>query len=468
MVLLILALAFGFYVAWNIGANDVANAMGTSVGSGALTLRRAVILAALLEFAGAFLLGSHVTETVESGVVSPAFFESAPRFYVYGMLSSLLAAGVWLQIASYFGWPVSTTHSIIGALIGFGLIAAGPAAIAWGEVSSIVASWIVSPLMGGVLGFVIFNAIRRQIFYVAQPIKAAKRLTPVFVFVIISVLLLVLLYKGIESPTVTFSFWGSLGLAVGSGLVCALVAYLFVRRIEPTPQGEAREQEMQIHTGLEKALKHLRRVRNSAQGELYAQVVGLVNQARTLAEEISPTRHYEALETEHRTVEKIFVYLQIISACFMAFAHGANDVANAIGPLNGVIATLRSGQIVANSPIPLWLLGLGGVGIVIGLATWGWRVIQTVGRRITELTPTRGFAAEFGAAFTILIASRMGLPISTTHTLVGAVMGVGLARGIGAINLTMIRDIVISWVITVPIGALFAVLFYEGFVWIFR
>lgn len=465
MTLLIVAIVLGFYVAWNIGANDVANAMGTSVGSGALTLAKAVIIAAILECAGTFLLGSHVSETVESGIVDPSSF--TPMIYVLGMLASLLAAGVWLQIASYFGWPVSTTHSIVGAIIGFGLVTVGMEAIQWVEVGLIMTSWVISPLLGGTIAFLLFHMIRRRIFYSRQPIIAAKRTAPYLVFLVFSTIALVLLFDGIPHTEQIFSFWEALGLSILIGLVTGVIAYFLVKRIPTPSQAPSDVQEIQVSVGLEKALKHLRRVKASATLDLQKNVATLVSETLALTREVKKRNAYEGLDIEHRNVERIFVYLQVISASFMAFAHGANDVANAIGPLAGVVNTLRTGVITYGLPIPLWILGLGGAGIVIGLATWGWRVIRTVGKRITELTPTRGFSAEFGAALTILVASRLGLPISTTHTLVGAVLGVGLARGISAINLRVVRDILISWVVTIPAGALLAILFFHIFQWIF-
>ena len=464
MTLLIIAIIFGFYVAWNIGANDVANAMGTSVGSGALTLKRAVILAAILEFSGAFLLGSHVSETVESGIVNPAFFENNVYIYAYGMLASLLAAGVWLQIASYFGWPVSTTHSIVGALVGFGLVSVGAEAIEWGNVLFIVSSWVISPLMGGVIAFITFMVIRRRIFGSDEPVNAAKRITPLLVFLIFALLSLVLLFKGI--PELNIAFWPAIGLALAIGIVAYLVARLLIRRIPEmaAPEGT---QPRQVGSGIARALKYLRRAQGAAKGELQEEVTQILRKTENLKFEASKAATYEGLEVHHRTVERIFAYLQIVSACFMAFAHGANDVANAIGPLSAVVNISFSGIIDGKSYVPLWVLGLGGVGIVFGLATWGWRVIKTVGKRITELTPTRGFSAEFGSALTIVLASRLGLPISTTHTLVGAILGVGIARGIGAINLNVVRNIFVSWVVTIPVGALLAILFYHGLLWIF-
>lgn len=464
---LVLAILLGFYVAWNIGANDVANAMGTSVGSGALSLKQAVVLAAILEFCGAFFLGSYVSETVESGIVNPLVFINDPNIYICGMLASLLAAGVWLQLASYFGWPVSTTHSIVGAVLGFGITAAGVRAVQWGEVGSIVASWILSPLLGGLISFAVFNFIRRKILYSIHPVAAAKRCTPYFVFLIFAMLTLVLVFGQLDRIGVHLSFLPALGVAVAIGLLAALMCWLLMRQIPVYPIPAEAGPNPQVHLGVEKALRHLRRAQSTSVGDLQDELKASVQSLRKLSADIKRAAPYQALDPEYRQVERIFTYLQIISACFMAFAHGANDVANAIGPLAGVITTIRTGQITLGTPIPTWLLTIGGLGIVIGLATWGWRVIETVGKRITELTPTRGFAAEFAAAATILVASRLGLPVSTTHTLVGAVLGVGLARGIGAINLTTIRDIGVSWVITVPAGATLSILFFHLFKAIF-
>jgi inorganic phosphate transporter, PiT family len=466
---LVIAVLLGFYVAWNIGANDVANAMGTSVGSGALSLKQAVILAAILEFCGAFFLGSYVSETVESGIVNPMVFANDPNIYICGMLASLLAAGVWLQLASYCGWPVSTTHSIVGAVLGFGITAAGVKAIQWGEVGSIAGSWVLSPIMGGVISFTVFNFIRRKILYSHHPVAAAKRYTPYFVFLIFSMLTLVLVYGQLDKLDIHLTFFPALGVAILVGLLASLISWLLVRQIPvyPIALEAGASPNPQVHLGVEKALRHLRRAQSTSVGDLQDELKASVLNLSKLSANIKRAAPYQALDPEYRQVERIFTYLQIISACFMAFAHGANDVANAIGPLAGVITTIRTGQITLGTPIPTWLLTVGGLGIVIGLATWGWRVIETVGKRITELTPTRGFAAEFAAAATILLASRLGLPVSTTHTLVGAVLGVGLARGIGAINLTTIRDIGVSWIITVPAGATLSILFYHIFKAIF-
>ncbi|MCC5831498.1 MAG: inorganic phosphate transporter [Chlamydiales bacterium] len=458
LILLILALLCGFYVAWNIGANDVANAVGTSVGSGALTLKQAVLIAAIFEFAGAFFLGGRVSETLESGIVNPQIFSHDMADYVYGMLASLLAAGVWLQTASYFGWPVSTTHSIVGAVLGFGIVLGGVESIFWGKIGSIAASWVISPLLGGGLSYLIFSVIRRKILYNQYPISAAKRLSPYLVFVIFFVLTIIILFGGLTNLKLHLNIFEVILIAATVGIVCGGISFFLVRRIKESSR-PARQHNLDVEIGLKKAQKNLLRVEAASLGVMQDKIHDILQEVEALSEKIEVPE----VDNDYLLVERVFIYLQIIIACFMAFAHGSNDVANAIGPLSAVINVLRGVSIVGKS-VPVWLLLIGGVGIVIGLATWGWRVIETVGRKITELTPSRGFAAGFGATITIILASKLGLPISTTHVLVGAVLGVGFARGIGAINLNTIRDIVISWVVTVPAGAVLSVFFF----WIIR
>jgi phosphate/sulfate permease len=403
----------GCYMAWNIGANDVANAMGTSVGSRALTLRQAVIIAAFLEFAGAFFFGSNVTETVQHGIIDMSLFVETPLLVVYGMLAALLAAGIWLQIASYQGWPVSTTHTIIGSVIGFGVASGGTGAIHWENVAFIVSSWLLSPLFGGVIAFLLFSFLRQTIFYNQQPLAATRRIAPMLLFVFFTTSSMILLLEGLSNVHLSLTFWPALATSGTIGVLGAAIGSFVIYRMVAIPPA---------------------------------------------ATDLQASTHWE-----YQQVERIFGFLQILSACLMAFSHGANDVANAIGPLSAALSALKTQSVTASSAVPLWALALGGCGIVIGLATWGWRVIETIGKKITELTPTRGFAAEFGAALTILIASRVGMPISTTHTLVGAVLGVGMARGMEALNLAVARDIFISWIVTVPSGAAITVAFFYLF-----
>jgi len=461
-ILLVIAISFGFYMAWSIGANDVANAMGTSVGSGALTIKRAVIIAAVVEFAGAFFVGSHVSETIRKGIISPELFQADPMELVYGMTGALLAAAVWLQIASYFGWPVSTTHSIVGSVLGFGVVVGGLHAADWGKVGSIAASWVVSPLMSGTLAFLIFKLIRRLIYFNHQPIKAAKRVTPFIVFIVFFILTLAMVFKGLKNLHLNLSFGGALLTATIVGIVALIIAYFLVQRIEPFPLEDEvfRSQPLLVRLGLPKVLQQLNRITRAAKGEVKEKLSDIQEDLEEIKEEVDRTEEYEKLNPEYKSVQGIFAYLQILSAGFVAFAHGANDVANAVGPLAAVINVLQTNRVTMQTQVSPWILALGGVGIIIGLATWGWRVMITIGKKITELTPTRGFAAEFSAATTIVLASKLGLPISTTHTLVGAVLGVGLARGISALNLRTIFDIVISWIITIPVGAGGAIITY--------
>ena len=542
-VLIILALVFGFYMAWNIGANDVANAMGTSVGSGALTFKRAVILAAILEFSGAFLAGSDVSGTVRKGIVDPAMFSpssivvsnsngktvhtievsqkeesvensqtivdtdwienvhafpaavsifdnegklisektnltklnlkeefvktttkatSSSKLFVLGMLSALLAAGLWLQIASYFGWPVSTTHSIVGAIVGFGIVYGGISAVEWGGVSKIAASWVVSPVMSGAISFIIFQIVLHRVFYRADPIKAVRKFTPYMVFVVLGIMTLVTVFKGLKNLKLDLSFPNAILVACGVGLLGSFVSVLLLRRYKTDETLEDQRQARELYTAkaMQKALKHLNRARRSAHSEEQSSIDAMIKETRALTDTSTKRANLGSENNQYRQVERIFIFLQILTACFVAFAHGSNDVANAIGPLSAAVQTIEQGAVAAKSVVPMWALLLGGVGIVIGLATYGWRVMETVGRKITELTPSRGFCAEFGAATTIVIASKLALPISTTHTLVGAVLGVGLARGIGALNLSTVRDIAMSWIITIPAGAILAIVFY--------
>lgn len=399
-----LAAAFGIFMAWGIGANDVANAMATSVGSKALTIKQAILVAAVFEFLGAVLAGGAVTSTIRQGIVDAERLSGTPELLVYGMLSSLLAAGTWLLIASRNGWPVSTTHSIVGAIVGFAAIGIGVDAVHWDQVGTIVVSWVVSPLTAGFIAFLIYESVQRLILRQEDPLEKARRYVPFYIFLAAFTITLVTLLKGLQHVGLEISMTRSYLIAMGIALVIALIGALAIRRIKPDPKIEKKQ-------------------------------------------------HFY-------TVERVFAVLMIVTACSMAFAHGSNDVANAIGPLAAVISVAQSGIVGSKSPIPVWVLVLGGAGIVVGLATYGRHVIATVGEKITQLTPSRGFAAELAAATTIVIASGTGLPISTTHTLVGAVLGVGLARGIEAIDLRVVARVMISWVITIPAGAGLAILFF--------
>lgn len=459
-ILKFLTVLFGLYMAWNIGANDVANAMGTSVGSKALTLKKAVIIAAIFEFSGAYFVGSHVSETIQKGIVSPEIFSHDPMIFVIGMVGALVSTGAWLQVASYFGLPVSTTHAIVGAILGFGTVIGGVYAVAWSEVLAIASSWVLSPILSGIISYFIFSILQRKILYAQSPALAAKKLAPILIFFCFSFFTLSILFDGLSNLHLNLSFPIATLYSMAIGLVAAVISSLLMRKLKV----ESIDQEGLYHpqqlTSLEKALKHLRRVNLSTDENHQGQIDDLKQKVDALKEEVKAKTHYVETTSQYREVEKIFVYLQIISASLVAFAHGANDVANAIGPVAAVINVLQTKSLALETIIPNWLLLMGGAGIVVGLATWGWRVIETIGRKITALTPTRGFSAEFGAATTILLASKIGLPISTTHALVGSVLGVGLARGIQALNLKTLRDVAVSWIVTIPACALMSLFFF--------
>ncbi|MCL7939654.1 inorganic phosphate transporter [Halomonas sp. ATCH28] len=407
-IFIILACLFGFFMAWGVGANDVANAMGTSVGSRAITIKQAIIIAVIFEFLGAWLAGGEVTDTIRKGIIDPELLQEDPQLLVYGMLAALLAAGTWLLIASAKGWPVSTTHSIVGAIVGFGAAGLGAGAVDWGAVAQIAASWVVSPLLAGSIAFMIFKSVQHMIFEAHDPFAAAKRYVPMYVFLVGFIVAMVTLTKGLKHVGLDLDFGASLVVALIFGALCLLLAILRERRIS-----KIRRKTDQFGFG---------------------------------------------------SVEQVFGVLMIFTACAMAFAHGSNDVANAVGPLAAVISVVQTGGDVEGAAlVPWWVLVLGGGGIVVGLVTYGHKVIATVGTGITELTPSRGFAATLSAATTVVLASGTGLPISTTHTLVGAVLGVGLARGIAALNLRVIGTIIMSWLITLPAGAGLAILFFFTF-----
>lgn len=414
-LLLILACCFGFFMAWGVGANDVANAMGTSVGSRALTIKQAIIIAAIFESAGALLAGGEVTDTIRGKIIDPSTFQDSPNVLVYGMLAALLASGTWLITATYFGWPVSTTHSIVGAIIGFGVIQVGTHAIYWDKVTDIVLSWILTPFIAGTIAYLIFRSIQKLILLSDSPVANAKRYVPWYVFFVSFVLSMVTFVQGLRHLGLHFSFTMNILFSLGVSIICLLLAFVLMHNIHRHPK-------FQLN-------------------------VNAIN------------RHHE----EFKQVERVFGLLMIFTACSMAFAHGSNDVANAIGPLAAIIGILSSASadVMQSTPLPPWILLLGAAGIVAGLAMYGYKVIRTIGNHITDLTPSRGFSAEVAAASTVVLASGTGLPISTTQTLVGAILGVGLARGISALKLNVIGSIFMSWIITLPAGALLAIIYYH-------
>jgi inorganic phosphate transporter, PiT family len=407
-----LAVIFGLFMAWGVGANDVANAMATSVGSKALTIRQAVLVAAIFEFSGALLAGGEVTATIRANIVDTGLLEGQPEVLIYGMLAALLASGVWLLLASANGWPVSTTHSIVGAIVGFAAVGIGVHAVKWEMIGTIAMSWVISPLLAGVIAYALFMSVQRLVLNTADPFASAKRWVPLYIFLVGFVVALVTLLRGLRHVGLELTPAEGYGLAFLVGLAIMGIGMLAIRPITRDPKADR--------------------------------------------------------DFHFSNVEKVFAVLMMVTACAMAFAHGSNDVANAVGPVAAVVSVVQTGgEVAQRSPMPLWVLFVGGLGIVAGLMMYGHRVIATVGSGITDLTPSRGFAATLATAGTVVLATGIGLPISTTHTLVGAVLGVGMARGIAAVNLRVVRTIFMSWIVTLPAGAILSVIFFYMLMGIF-
>lgn len=398
--ILIAAVLIGLYSAVNIGANDVANSMATSVASGALTIKRAVLVAGICNILGAVLVGSHVANTIRKGLIDPIQFSGRQTLFLFGMLAAVLGSALWVNIATYFKLPVSTTHSIIGGVVGFGLVSVGFAGINWTVVLFVVLSWIISPVFGGIIAFAIFSIIKKFILSSKEPIAQTRRIGPFFIGIVAFILSLAVIYKGLEHLHLDLPMLEAflISLLVGAGGF--LLGSFLLRRYK----------------------------------------------------ERDADPYYQ--------VEKMANPLQVLSASFQAFSHGANDVANAIGPVAAIVAVVQAQKVDMQVAIPLWLLLMGGAGLAFGIYVWGHRVMETVGKRITSITPTRGFSAEFGTATTVLLCSRLGMPVSTTHVAVGNIIGVGLARGISAINLDVIKKIFSAWIISLPAAGLFSVAIY--------
>ena len=401
-LILISSAMLGFFTAYGVGANDVANAMGTSVGSKVLTIKQAVLVAAVFEFLGAFLAGGGVTQTIRKGVIDPALFDGNLEVLIYGMISALFAAGTWLLVASLRGWPVSTTHTIVGAIVGFGIYALGINEINWTVVGNIGLSWITSPLSSAVVAGLFYYICKTYI--IDNDSKFKGLIIRMYIFLAGFAIALITVTKGLKNifkqQELFVSFQESVFISAIAALLFTFIFYYF-----------------------------------------------------------SKARLKQSVNSESQ-----FAYLMIFTSCAVAFAHGSNDVANAIGPLAAINQATNQ---LLNQPYtletPLWILFLGATGIVIGLATLGYRVMKTIGENIVKLTPSKGFSAQLAAALTVVIASQLDMPVSTTHTLVGAVIGIGLVEGASSINFNSVRTIVLSWVVTLPAGALLSIAFLELF-----
>ena len=398
------------YMAANIGANDLANAMGTSVGSGALTVKQAVIVSFFLELLGASLAGGHVTNTIRKGLIDPALLSNSPELLLIGMFSALLAAGIWVHTATLLGLPVSTTHSIVGAVVGFGILAVGFLNVSWKMVFTVALSWVVSPIAGAIISGAIFYFLDNKVLRSKNPYGSAKGMAPYLLGMVVFVIVLSVIYKGLKNLNLNFDFFGSLLIALPVSLVAGFVGAALLSRLGGPD-----------------------------------------------------CRWIKGDDSEK--VECVFAYLQIMTACYVAFAHGANDVANAVGPLAAIFSIAQTKSVVMQVEVPIWMLALGGSQVGLGLLIFGSRVMETIGRKITEITPIRGFCAEFGAATTVLLCSRLGLPISTTHVLVGSVIGVGIMRGMGVLDLRVIKNIMYSWLVTLPFTILLSMIIYRLLCW---
>ena len=424
-LVIFLAILIAGYMAWNIGANDVANAMGTSVGSKALTLRNAIIIAAVFEFLGAFFAGDAVTDTVRKGVlvISEEDMTRLSRELQYGFIASMLAAALWITLATRYGLPVSTTHCIVGGIVGIGIFI-DPDLIDYSKVGQIVISWIVSPLLGGILAYSTFYVIKTMILDTEDPIARSRWMAPILALPTFFVLSLALQFKALK--------------------------YILPRSWLPSKDCA---EGLSFMNSVESCLP--------AQSLMAALIIALMCSTILYAF----LYNYEFKERGYQGVETIFVWLQVITACYVAFAHGANDRSNAIGPMAAVWQVFKSGTLSETAEVPLWLVLLGSLGIVIGITTWGYRVMKTIGEKITHITPTRGFAAQFAAATTVLIFSMpfLAIPISTTHTLVGSVVGVGLAGGASSVDFRVFGKIAASWVASIPAAGIGSMVLYAIF-----
>lgn len=404
--LLFAALILCFLMTWGVGANDLANVMSTTMGSKAVTVRQAMLIAIIFEFAGAFLGGEGVTETMRDGIINTSQLSNEPLILIEGMLCVLFACTIWMNLASYLGVPVSITNALVGSMVGFGTIVLGPDAIHWNQVARIAIGWISSPLISGITAYALFISIQQTIFVKSNPLTKAKLYIPIYLFLIGFILSFITVFKGLNHFDIHLNLKQDLAVTLATSIIITILGMIFIKRIPEYHKIRRRERFIQV--------------------------------------------------------EKYFAVLMAMTACAMAFAHGSNDVALAVGPLSIVHSlVMHSNQIFDADNYPSWIILLGCVGVVTGFLMYGRKVIETVGSSITALTPSRAFAATLSAATTVVVATSTGIPVSATQTLVGAVLGVGLARGIGALNLIVIRNIFMSWVLTLPAASMLTILTYK-------
>lgn len=405
--LFISAIALCFLMTWGVGANDLANVMSTTMGSKAITVKQAMVIAILFEFAGAFLGGSGVTDTMRDGIIVSSQLSQQPLILIEGMLSVLLACTVWMNLASFLGVPVSITNAIVGSMVGFGSVVLGSNAIHWSQVSHIAIGWVTSPMIAGITAYTLFISIQQSIFVQNDPLEKAKLYIPVYLFLVGSILSFITVFKGLNHFEIHLNLKQDLAVTLATSIIITLIGLVFIKRIPELPRIRRRERFLQV--------------------------------------------------------EKYFAVLMALTACAMVFAHGANDVSLAVGPLTIIHSLIvNTHKPISVSAFPAWIILLGCAGVLIGFLMYGRKVIETVGSSITALTPSRAFAATLAAATTVVVATSTGIPVSATQTLVGAVLGVGLARGIGALNLIVIRNIFMSWILTLPAASLLTILAYKA------
>ena len=405
IILLSLAGVFGLFMTWSVGSNDLANIMSTTMGSKAISVRQAIIVAVIFEFAGALLGGSGVAKTVQFGLLNTQALNYPPQIFIYGMLAVLLASATWMTLASYLGMPVSITNAIIGALVGFGLLILGVHSLHWKQVGYIAISWIASPTMAGLFAYLLFLTVQQLILSAGNPIKKAKQYVPLYLFLVGFVLSKITVIKSCAHFGIILDMRHSFIIAVISGFVILLIGQWLIRRI--------------------------------------------------------PKVDINDMHAQFNYVEKMFSVLMLFTACAMVYAHGSNDIAVSMGPIGAIISLIKSGHTMYNGKMVLITLALGSLAVVVGFLTYGRKIIKTVGSGITALTPSRAYCATIAAATAVVVSTSTGIPVSATQTLVGAILGVGLARGIGALDLRVVRNIFASWIITIPIVAgLTTVFFY--------
>ena len=489
---------FAFYNAWGGGANDCANSFATAVGSKTLTLKQAILIASVFEFTGAVLMGSHVTDAVRKNIVSEDLFTSNPGALMFGMLCADLASALWLTFATYFKYPVSTTHSIIGAIIGFSLAYGGGDAISWNKVGLIVASWFASPIIAGLFSLIIFTLVKKLVFQSNDPFNRTAKLFPLLTFITFFINSLFIIYKGspqldLDEMPFEVCFGISVGIASGTGLISWYFYLPYAKKkLELMYKEETTGENTMENTGNNIEMRTLsysdaltqKTINPELETESNTDTIDIdicieneqedtesIDYHKKRIRELENKKktdkinelHSNAYEIDEKS-DKLCSWLQIFTSCFSSFAHGSNDVANAIAPLATIFSIYQYNEILETADVPIWILALGGVGIVVGLATWGYKIIDRIGKELTKVSPSRGFIIELSAAMTVIIASRTELPVSTTHCQVGSVVGCGLSEGKNNVQWKLLKGILWSWFITLPVtGLLSAGLFSYGF-----